>query len=182
MVLEMAPEINGCAAAIMVMWLSTDKKRLPIRPQTFAQSKIAHIDTFELITNMPEMLEVQKQLEQYSKNRQNEIREMEAALRAKTELYQSEVPDKNDNENKERLEEIQGMEDNIRLYYNQVIQELQKKEEELTKPIYEKAIKVIQEVGKENGFDYVLDSRKKKLSSPLDKFIYWATGPSPWVG
>ena len=127
-----------------------------------SQSKIAHIDTFELITNMPEMLEVQKQLEQYSKNRQNEIREMEAALRAKTELYQSEVPDKNDNENKERLEEIQGMEDNIRLYYNQVIQELQKKEEELTKPIYEKAIKVIQEVGKENGFDYVLDSTKNQ--------------------
>ena len=127
-----------------------------------SQSRIAHIDTFELITNMPEMLEVQKQLEQYSKNRQNEIREMEAALRAKTELYQSEVPDKNDNENKERLEEIQGMEDNIRLYYNQVIQELQKKEEELTKPIYEKAIKVIQEVGKENGFDYVLDSTKNQ--------------------
>ena len=127
-----------------------------------SQSKIAHIDTFELITNMPEMLEVQKQLEQYSKDRQNEIREMEAALRAKTELYQSEVPDKNDNENKERLEEIQGMEDNIRLYYNQVIQELQKKEEELTKPIYEKAIKVIQEVGKENGFDYVLDSTKNQ--------------------
>ena len=127
-----------------------------------SQSKIAHIDTFELITNMPEMLEVQKQLEQYSKNRQNEIREMEAALRAKTELYQSEVPDKNDNENKERLEEIQGMEDNIRLYMNQVYQEMQKKEQELTKPILDKAIKVIQEVGKENGFDYVLDSTKNQ--------------------
>ena len=40
MVFEMAPEMNGWAAAIMVMWLSTDKKRLPIRPQTLAQSKI----------------------------------------------------------------------------------------------------------------------------------------------
>ena len=127
-----------------------------------SQTKVAHIDTYELITNMPEMLEVQKQLEQYGNELQNDIREMEAALRARIELYQSEVPDKTDDENKERLEEIQGMEDNIRLYMNQVYQDMQKKEQELTKPILDKAIKVIQEVGKENGFDYVLDSTKNQ--------------------
>ncbi len=127
-----------------------------------AQTKVAHIDTYELITSMPEMLEVQKQLEQYGDKLQNDIREMEAALRAKIELYQSEVPDKSDDENKERLEEIQGMEDNIRLYMNQVFQDMQKKEQELTKPILDRAIKTIQEVGKENGFDYVLDSTKNQ--------------------
>ena len=127
-----------------------------------SQTKVAHIDTYELITNMPEMLEVQKQLEQYGNELQNDIREMEAALRARIELYQSEVPDRTDDENKERLEEIQGMEDNIRLYMNQVYQDMQKKEQELTKPVLDKAIKVIQEVGKENGFDYVLDSTKNQ--------------------
>ena len=127
-----------------------------------SQTKVAHIDTYELITNMPEMLEVQKQLEQYGNELQNDIREMEAALRARIELYQSEVPDKTDDENKERLQEIQGMEDNIRLYMNQVYQDMQKKEQELTKPILDKAFKVIQEVGKENGFDYVLDSTKNQ--------------------
>tara|TARA_B100002051_G_scaffold126261_1_gene120153 strand:+ start:738 stop:1238 length:501 start_codon:yes stop_codon:yes gene_type:complete len=127
-----------------------------------SQTKVAHIDTYELITNMPEMLEVQKQLEQYGNELQNDIREMEAALRATIELYQSEVPDKTDDENKERLEEIQVMEDNIRLYMNKVYQDMQKKEQELTKPILDKAIKVIQEVGKENGFDYVLDSTKNQ--------------------
>ena len=128
----------------------------------FSQTKVAHIDTYELITNMPEMLEVQKQLEQYTKDRQNEIREMESNLRAKLELYNSEAPEKSDSENKERLEEIQGMEDNIRLWMNQVVQDLQKKEQELTAPILEKAMNVIQEVGKENGFDYVLDSTKNQ--------------------
>ena len=38
MVLEMAPEMKGCAAAIMWMWLSTDRKRVPLRPQGLAQS------------------------------------------------------------------------------------------------------------------------------------------------
>ena len=38
--------MNGCAAAIMVIWLLTDKNRLPIRPQTFAQSNIGKCSSF----------------------------------------------------------------------------------------------------------------------------------------
>ena len=38
MVLEIAPEMKGCAAAIMRMWLSTERKRLPMRPHGLAQS------------------------------------------------------------------------------------------------------------------------------------------------
>ena len=56
-----------------------------------SQSKVAHIDTYELISNMPEMLEVQKQLEQYSNERMNEIREMRSAVRTKLELYKFEA-------------------------------------------------------------------------------------------
>ena len=46
-VFEIAPEMKGCEAAIMVIWLSTDKKRLPIRPQTFAQSKIGRCSSLK---------------------------------------------------------------------------------------------------------------------------------------
>ena len=38
-VLEIAPEMKDCAAAIMVMWLLTDRNRLPVLPQGLAQSK-----------------------------------------------------------------------------------------------------------------------------------------------
>jgi hypothetical protein len=40
-VLEIAPEMKAGAAAIMWMWLSTDRKRLPFLPQGLAQSKTA---------------------------------------------------------------------------------------------------------------------------------------------
>src|SRR5215467_1965806 len=40
-VLEIAPEMKGCTAAIMWMWLSTDSARLPVRPHGLAQSKTA---------------------------------------------------------------------------------------------------------------------------------------------
>ena len=38
-VLEIAPEMNGWAAAIMRMWPSTWMKRLPVLPHLLAQSK-----------------------------------------------------------------------------------------------------------------------------------------------
>ena len=45
---------------------------------------------------------------------------------------------------------------------NQIVKELQEKERSLTEPILEKVISVIKEVGKENGYDYVLDSSKNQ--------------------
>ena len=40
-VFEIAPEMKGCAAASMRIWLSTQEKRLPVRPQGLAQSNTA---------------------------------------------------------------------------------------------------------------------------------------------
>jgi hypothetical protein len=40
-VLETAPEMKGCTAAIIRRWLSTESARLPVRPHRLAQSKTA---------------------------------------------------------------------------------------------------------------------------------------------
>jgi len=45
-VLEMAPVMKGCAAAIMRMWLSTERKRVPRRPHGLAQSKTGRCSGF----------------------------------------------------------------------------------------------------------------------------------------
>tara|TARA_Y100000588_G_C13483382_1_gene597801 strand:- start:37 stop:537 length:501 start_codon:yes stop_codon:yes gene_type:complete len=127
---------------------------------SISQSKVAHIDTYELITSMPEMIEVQKELEKQFKAKQNEVRLMEAELKSLLKKYEIEVPDYSPEENQSRLEEIQGMEENIRMYMNQIYTEIQKKEEELTGPIMEALFEAIQAVGKEQGFDYVIDSSK----------------------
>ena len=46
-VFEIAPEINDCAAAIIVMWLLTDRYRLPFLPHGFAQSKMCICSSFK---------------------------------------------------------------------------------------------------------------------------------------
>ena len=45
-VLEIAPEMKGCTAAIMRMWLSTESARLPMRPHGLAQSNTARCSAF----------------------------------------------------------------------------------------------------------------------------------------
>ena len=46
MVFEIAPETKGCAAAIMRIWLSVDRWRVPLRPQAVAQSNTARCASF----------------------------------------------------------------------------------------------------------------------------------------
>src|SRR6202035_5769328 len=46
MVFEMAPVMNGCAAAIIRMWLSTERQRVPLGPHGLAQSKTGRCSDF----------------------------------------------------------------------------------------------------------------------------------------
>ena len=125
---------------------------------TFAQSKIAHINTTELVASMPEMNDAKTELEKLAKTYETDIQTMAAELQSKVKQNDTEAAAQTDEENAKRLQEVQGMEQSIRQYQAQAQQELQKKEFDLLKPITEKAQAAISKVADAMGFDYVLDS------------------------
>lgn len=125
---------------------------------TFAQTKIAHIDAQKLIESMPEYKAAQASLEKIERSYDTEIKAMMKELETKMKLYDSEASSKTEQENQKRVEEVQEMDANIRAYRQQAMQDLGKKQEDLIKPILEKAQKAIQKVGKAQGYQYVLDS------------------------
>ena len=125
---------------------------------SFAQSKVAHINTTELVASMPEMNDAKTELEKLAKTYETDIQTMAAELQSKVKQYDTEAAAQTDEENAKRLQEVQGMEQSIRQYQAQAQQDLQKKEIELLKPITEKAKNAILKVGNSQGFDYVLDS------------------------
>ena len=129
-----------------------------INLSNFAQSKVAHINTTELVASMPEMNDAKAELEKLAKTYETDIQTMAAELQSKVKQYDSEAANQTDEENAKRLQEVQGMEQSIRQYQNQAQQELQKKEFDLLKPITEKAQDAINKVANNLGFDYVLDS------------------------
>lgn len=123
-----------------------------------AQSKVAHINTQELIAAMPAMKSAKAELEKLAKTYETDIQTMLTELQNKGKQYDAEASTKTDEENQKRLVEVQGMEQSIRQYQSQAQQDLAKKEADLLKPIYEKAKAAISKVAAAKGFDYVLDS------------------------
>ena len=123
-----------------------------------AQSKVAHVNTQELVESMPEMQNAKSELEKLAKTYETDIQAMATELQNKIKQYDAESSTKTDEENGKRLQEVQGMEQSIRQYQQQAQSDLQKKEFDLLKPISEKAQAAIIKVANAQGFDYVLDS------------------------
>ena len=123
-----------------------------------AQSKVAHINTQELVEAMPDMKNAKSELEKLAKTYETDIQAMATELQNKIKQYDAESSTKTDEENGKRLQEVQGMEQSIRQYQQQAQSDLQKKEFDLLKPISEKAQAAIIKVANAQGFDYVLDS------------------------
>ncbi|MFY0712477.1 OmpH family outer membrane protein [Seonamhaeicola sp. NFXS20] len=123
-----------------------------------AQSKIAHINTQELIAAMPEMKNAQKELEALQKTYQTDYQSTITEFQNKVKQYEAEAPTKTDEENAKRGQEIQGMQQNIQQFQNDAAQDIEKKRMDLLQPITEKAKAAILKVARAQGFDYVLDS------------------------
>lgn len=125
---------------------------------THAQSKVAHINTQDLIKAMPEMNTAQAEMDKLGKTYEADIQSMVTEYQNKMKQYEAEAATKTDEENQKRLVEVQTMQQNIQQYQGQAQQEMQKKEIDLLKPITEKAKTAILKVARAQGFDYVLDS------------------------
>lgn len=126
--------------------------------QTFAQSKVAHIDVQALMTNMPEMKAAQTQLEKIRENYDKEYKTMVQEYQTKLQKYEQEAPTTGEAVNEARSKEMSDMGNRIQQYQQSASKELQQKEMDLLKPILEKAQAAIKKVATAKGFDYVLDA------------------------
>ena len=125
---------------------------------TSAQSKIAHINTQELIKAMPETIAAQAEIEKLGNTYQATIQGSLKELDTKLKQYNAEAEGQTEESNMKRMEEVEGMKQSLSQYQQQAQQDLQKKEFDLLKPITEKAKAAIQKVAKAQGYEYVLDA------------------------
>ena len=129
-----------------------------------AQAKTAHVDVSEIMTKMPAMLDAQKQLEKLSATYDADYKKMAEEFKAKLAQYDKEAATVTEAVNGERQKEVQDMQKRIQDFGQNAQKELQQKQEDITKPIYEKVRLSIQKVGKAKGFQYVLDGASLLLA------------------
>lgn len=129
-----------------------------------AQAKIAHVDISEIMGKMPAMLEAQKQLEKLSTTYDADYKTMVDEFQARVKKYDTEQATVSDKINEERAKEVQDMQKRIVDFRDNAQKELQKKEQDLTKPLYEKIRASIQKVGKAKGYQYVVNADQLLLA------------------
>lgn len=125
---------------------------------TNAQSKVAHIATQELVESMPAYKDAMSQLQKLEKTYDAEIKDMLTEAQNTMQRYQSEAETVTEEENSKRASELQATERRIQEHSQRARQELKKKENDLIRPVIEKAREAIQKVARAQGYDYVLDS------------------------
>ena len=123
-----------------------------------AQSKVAHINVQQLLSEMPEMKAAQAELKKLQETYRADIQSSMTELQNKYTQYKNEATSKTREENEQRAVELQGFEKNIQEAEQAAMQEMQKKQQELFAPISDKAKAAIEKVAAAQGFDYVIDA------------------------
>lgn len=124
---------------------------------TSAQVKIGYIDLEALMAQMPETKEVKKQVDVYQKQFIDKLTAMNDEYTAEPHDWPRKLTDSARIAIGIKLQEIQTQ---MQDFQDKAIKLVAAKKKELTKPVSEKAITTINEIAKENGISYVIDSSK----------------------
>jgi outer membrane protein len=141
--------------------------------QVASAQKIAHVDLDSLISLMPESKVAQQAVQDFAKQLEQQVTAMQSELQTKYEAYQKDAPNMAPIVKESKEKELSDLNQRISDFQQQAQVDYQKKSAELSKPIYEKAKKAINQVAKDAGYKYVLDSSTGLVlfSEPGDDII-----------
>lgn len=119
--------------------------------------KFGHIDSSQLLQQMPEREQARVQLEKYAKQLEDQMAAMQTEFEGKYQQYleQADSLPQVLREAKER--ELADIQQRFQAFQQTAQKDLSAKEGELLQPIIDKAKKAIDDVAAENGFIYVFD-------------------------
>ncbi|MDE5806141.1 MAG: OmpH family outer membrane protein [Paramuribaculum sp.] len=127
-------------------------------PTMAMAQKFGMVDTQSLIQALPEVKEVQTQLEASVKKYSDEENNLHAEREKKIKEFQEMDQNTPDAIKQRRVEEIQGLEQKIAEFRQTAQQDLQRQQEQLMAPIQQKIMTAIQSVGTEGGYTMIFEN------------------------
>lgn len=120
--------------------------------------KIAHVNLDSLITLLPESKIAQESIQVYAQQLEQQVTAMQTELQTKYTEFQEKSRDMAELVRASKEKELNDLNQRIQDFQQQAQADYQKKSAELSLPVYAKAKKAIDEVAKEKGYKYVLDT------------------------
>lgn len=125
--------------------------------------KFGHVDLQALIEVMPERATAEKQFVAYQKELEDALGMMQKEFQAKYLEYATKRDSLSETVRKMKEEDLNAMNERIQTYQSSAQQQLQAKQGELLKPVFDKADKAVKEVGAEKGLIYVFDMSSRTI-------------------
>jgi outer membrane protein len=119
--------------------------------------KFGHIDLQALVQIMPERAAAEKQFTAYQKELEDALGVMQKDFQTLYMDYAAKRDSLSETVRKMKEDDLNAKNERIQTYQQNASQQLQTKQTELLKPVFDKADKAIKEVGAEKGLIYVFD-------------------------
>ncbi|MBJ09867.1 MAG: molecular chaperone Skp [Flavobacteriales bacterium] len=123
-----------------------------------AQNKLGYINSNELLSIMPESIEMQTELQSYAKGLESSLAAMQAEGEKKLADYQQNEATMSELVKQDKIRELESIQQRILEFQQNAQESLAAKEQELITPILDKARKAIEDVAKEENFTYIFDA------------------------
>ena len=135
--------------------------------------KMAHINLDSLLSLMPESKSAKQAGQEYYKQLEGTVTAMQNEFQTKYQDFTQNQQSYTDLIKQTKEKELNELNQRIQEFQVSAQQDLQKKNESLSKPIYDKAKKAIDQVAKENGYKYVFDTSSGIVlySEPSDDIL-----------
>jgi len=122
-----------------------------------AQQKYGHIDSGEILEAMPEYKQMSATLEKKEKDAQLQMQKMyqdyQARQKELTELGMSMMMAVRE----EKMMELDSLQQALTGFEEKTVADMQRLQEKLMKPLNDKYLKIVNQVAKENGYNYIFD-------------------------
>ncbi len=123
-----------------------------------AQPRIGHINSADILSNMPAAKSAEKQLETYVKQLESQHEQKIKSFQSKVQRLETDAPNITPKELETRRQGLITEQESIGRFEMEAQQKVAKKREELLAPILQRAETAIQNVAREQGYDYILDT------------------------
>lgn len=147
-----------------------------VTPVCSAADLIGHIDFNTVITAMPEYKKVELQLSVHDEEHNKTLKAMQQEIDNKRRAYDAGEKSFSDYDKFMQLQEIRALQARADEFVEKAQGSYQLKQRELLKPLAEKAKKAIDQVAKERGLAYVLDTTDPSIlffkdSNDISQFV-----------
>lgn len=125
-----------------------------------SKGKLGHINSQELVNLMPEAKAASDSLQKFAGAIQGEYERMAGELKKLAEDFDANKAGMSEIIRQSKINELNDKQGRLTEFEKLGNQEVSKKEQELFKPISDRAVKAIEDVAKEKGYQYIFDKAR----------------------